>query len=69
MLPSIFKIIEEKLKYLLSLKNIRNISALQFYQWVSVLKYWQHFFDSLVDSQPLINYAPKPLPAAQILVG
>lgn len=40
MLPSIFKIIEEKIKYLLTLKNIRNISSLQYYQWISILKYW-----------------------------
>ena len=48
MLPSIFKIIEEKIKYLLTLKNIRNISSLQYYQWISILKYWQRFFDYLV---------------------
>jgi hypothetical protein len=69
MLPSIFKIIEEKIKYLLTLKNIRNISAFQFYQWISVLKYWQHFFDSLAEEHSLINYLPNEHPQTRPLIA
>lgn len=69
MLPSIFKIIEEKIKYLLTLKNIRNINAFQYYQWISVLKYWQRFFDLLVEEHPLVNYSPKDHPSTQALIA
>ena len=68
MLPSIFKIIEEKIKYLLTLKNIRNINSFQYYQWISVLKYWQRFFDSLAEEHPLVNYSPNDHPSTQPLI-
>jgi hypothetical protein len=68
MLPSIFKIIEEKIKYLLTLKNIRNINSFQYYQWISVLKYWQRFFDYLIEDHSLINFKPKANNLTQPLV-
>lgn len=68
MLPSIFKIIEEKIKYLLTLKNIRNISSLQYYQWISILKYWQRFFDYLIEEHSLLNFKPKPDTAVSTLI-
>lgn len=68
MLPSIFKIIEEKIKYLLTLKNIRNISSLQYYQWISILKYWQRFFDFLIEEHSLLNFKPNPNTAVSPLI-
>ncbi len=56
MLPSIFKIVEEKIKYLLTLKNISNIDALQFYRWITTLKYWKRYFDGLAESNILLNH-------------
>lgn len=69
MLPSIFKIIEQKIKYLLTLKNIRNANSVQFYQWISILKYWQRFFDYLIDQHSLINFSPKPNPNTRPLIA
>lgn len=68
MLPSIFKIIEEKIKYLLTLKNIRNINSVQYLQWISVLKYWQGFFDYLLEEHTLINFSPNPNPKTSPLI-
>lgn len=60
MLPNIFKIVEEKIKYLLTLKNISSIDALQFYRWITTLKYWKRYFDNMAECHPLLNYQPKP---------
>ena len=54
LLPSIFKIIENKIKYLLTLKNISNIDALSFYRWITTLKYWKKYFDYLVGQHPIM---------------
>lgn len=59
LLPSIFKIVEEKVKHLLTLKNISSITPFQFYQWVSTFKYWQKYFDYLVEEHPLLSHAPS----------
>lgn len=56
LLPSIFKIVEEKIKYLLTLKNISSIDSLQFYRWITTLKYWKRYFDHLVETHPLLNH-------------
>ena len=68
LLPSIFKIIEEKVKHLLTLKNISNITPFQFYQWISTFKYWQRYFDYLVEEHPLINFSPNPNPRTAAVV-
>ena len=66
LLPSIFKIIEEKIKYLLTLKNISNIDSLQFYRWITTLKHWKKYFDHLDESHPLLNHQSKG-PAAEMV--
>ena len=66
LLPSIFKIIEEKIKYLLTLKNISNIDSLQFYRWITTLKHWKKYFDHLDESHPLLNHQPRG-PAAEMV--
>lgn len=53
------------MKYLLTLKNISSISSFQFYQWISTLKYWQRYFDYLIDSHPLLNYHSSDKPASK----
>lgn len=58
LLPSIFKIIEEKIKYLLTLKNISSIDALSFFRWITALRYWQRYLDDLVEHNPLFSHQP-----------
>jgi hypothetical protein len=55
-LPSIFKIIEEKVKHFLTLKNMSNATPQQFFQWVSLIRFWQRWFDALVEESLLLNY-------------
>jgi hypothetical protein len=55
-LPSIFKIIEEKLKHFMALKNLSHASPQQFFQWVSLVRFWQKWFDVLVEESVLLNY-------------
>lgn len=47
-LSAISKILIDKLKALMSLKNINGISFVEFKQWVSVLEYWRKYTDSLI---------------------
>ena len=44
---------------MLSLKNIANIDCLQFYRWITTLKYWQRYFDYLLHEHPLLNTTPS----------
>lgn len=32
---------------------------MQFYWWISTLRFWQKYFDFLVDEHPFVNYVYK----------
>lgn len=51
----------------MTLKNISNIDCLQFYRWITTLKYWQRYLDHLTESHPLVNH--EPVGPAGRLVG
>ena len=55
-IPTIGKIIMEKLKSLMSLKNINGSGLPEFKQWLGLFDYWQKYYDNLVDESPLVNY-------------
>lgn len=55
-LPTICKIVIDKVKSLMTLKNINGVGLQEFKQWVGLLEYWQKFTDNLIDDHPLINY-------------
>ena len=50
----------------MTLKNISNIDSLQFYRWITTLKYWKRYFDFLAENHALINYQGKG-PAAELI--
>lgn len=54
-LSAISKILIDKLKGLMSLKNINGIGFVEFKQWISVLEYWRKYTDSLIEDNPLMN--------------
>lgn len=54
-LPAICKVVIEKLKMLMGLKNISGITFAEFRQWISVLEYWRRYTDGLIEDNPLIN--------------
>jgi hypothetical protein len=40
----------------MALKNLSHASPQQFFEWVSLVRFWQKWFDVLVEESVLLNY-------------
>ena len=54
-LPAICKIIIERIKNFLSLKNINGVGLNEFKQWLGLIEYWQKYVDNLIEEHSLLN--------------
>ena len=51
----------------MTLKNMSNATPQQFFEWVSLIRFWQRWFDALVEESLLLNYTCKYFTSTSVI--